>query len=230
MNAHGSRFRLTAIAIAAGCLAALSAQAAEPPFPASGESPARLTPAQSAQPAASSAYNEKFRQLRATCEKDVPLGKANGDICVDAAMLLMGDPALGSDLPDDFREMKEDQRIKIALRLLERGVDSSNLARARAYDFYNKIGFLGLSPYSDPYRAKELMDMMDKSGYPGGVLRKIRANTSILSITSPEADKRENCATAKKLLAEGKLDADSLKIAQDVVATGICLGYEPPKQ
>ena len=132
------------------------------------------------------------------CETEVPSGKANGDICVEAAMLLVSDPQLGGDVPDEFREMKEDQRVKIALRLLERGVDSSNLARARAYDWYNKIGFLGMSPYADAYRAKELMDMMVKSGYPGGVLRKIRTNTSIFFNSPRRTRIRRTVAASQK--------------------------------
>jgi hypothetical protein len=70
--------------------------------------------------------------------------------------------------------------------------------------------------------------MMVKSGYPGGVLRKIRAQTSIIAFTASEAEKREGCATAKKILNEGKLDADSRAIAMEVVGSGICTGYEAP--
>ncbi len=133
------------------------------------------------------------------------------------------------DLPDEFREVKEDQRVKIALRLLERGVDSSNLARARAYDWYNQVSdFSVLARTPTPYRAQELMDMMVKSGYPGGVLRKIRAQTSIIAFGATEAEKREGCATAKKMLTEGKLDADSAAIAKEVVGSGVCTGYETP--
>ena len=200
--------------IAAACFAALSARADTTTYD---TRPATATP--SAQPAGPSASNDSFRKLRAQCETEVPSGKANGDVCVDAAALLVG-----SDLPDEFREMNEEQRVKIALRLLERGVDSSNRARGRAYDWYNKIGFLGIAAYADAYRARELMDMMIKSDYPGATLRKIRSNTSIFSITASEAEKREGCATAKKLLAEGKLDVDSAKIARDVVETGVCTG------
>ena len=87
------------------------------------------TAAYTPQPSGPSAYNESFKLLRTQCEKDVPIGKASGDICAQAAAILVG-----NDLPDEFRETKEDQRIKIALRLLERGVESSNIARARAYD------------------------------------------------------------------------------------------------
>ena len=213
MRARKSLFHPVSMVIAAACLAALSARADTTTYD---TTPVTATPS-----AGPSASNDSFRKLRAQCETEVPSGKANGDVCVDAAALLVG-----SDLPDEFREMNEEQRVKIALRLLERGVDSSNRARGRAYDWYNKIGFLGISAYADAYRARELMDMMIKSNYPGATLRKIRSNTSILSITAPEAEKREGCATAKKLLAEGRLDADSAKIARDVIETGICTGYE----
>ena len=229
MHARKLRVHHIAVVIAAACFAAPGAHAADATFPSSGSesgstwSPAQ--PAQPAQPAAPSVNNEKFRQLRAQCETEVPSGKANGDICAAAAALLLGDPQLG-EIPDEFREINEDQRVKIALRLLERGVDSSNLARARAYDWYNKFGILSLNPYADAYRANELMEMMIKSGYAGGTLRKIRGQTGILSITSSEAEKREGCATAKKLLGDGKLDADSLGIAKDIVGSGVCTGFE----
>ena len=216
MRARKSSFHPVSMVIAAACCAALSARADTTTYDTK-----PVTATSSGPSAGPSASNDSFRKLRAQCETEVPSGKTNGDVCVDAAALLVG-----SDLPDEFREMNEEQRVKIALRLLERGVDSSNLARGRAYDWYNQIGFLGISAYADPYRARELMDMMIKSNYPGATLRKIRSNTSILSITAPEAEKREGCATAKKLLAESRLDADSAKIARDVVETGICTGYE----
>ncbi len=176
------------------------------------------TPAYNPPPAGPSVNNEKYRALRETCDKD---GKAKPEACLDAAAILVG-----SDLPDEFREIKEDQRIKIALRLLEKAVDTSNLARAKAFDYYDRIGFLGMSTYADPYRAKELMDMMNAANYPGGALRKIRSQTTILSFGASEAEKRAACAEAKRMQKELKLDADSAKIAQDVVGSGICQGYE----
>ena len=179
------------------------------------------TAAYTPQPSGPSAYNESFKLLRTQCEKDVPIGKASGDICAQAAAILVG-----NDLPDEFRETREDQRIKIALRLLERGVDSSNIARGRAYDYYNRIGFLGMSTYADPYRAKELMDMMVESGYTGGTLRRIRSQTTILSFGATEAEKREACAQAKKILAAGNLDADSASLAKEIVGSGVCTGYD----
>lgn len=178
------------------------------------------TPVYSPAPAGPSVNNEKYRALKETCDKD---GKGSPEACLDAAALLVG-----GDLPDEFRETKEDQRIKIALRLLEKAVDSSNLARGRAFDYYDKVGFLGMSTYADPYRAKELMDMMNKSDYPGASLRKIRSQTTILSFGASEAEKRAACAEAKRMLKEIKLDADSAKIARDVVGSGVCTGYDAP--
>ena len=129
MHASKSSFHPVSMVIAAACFAALSARADTTTYD---TKPATATP--SAQSAGPSPRNDAFRKLRAQCETEVPSGKANGDVCVDAAALLVG-----SDLPDEFREMNEEQRVKIALRLLERGVDSSNRARGRAYDWYNKI-------------------------------------------------------------------------------------------
>jgi hypothetical protein len=185
------------------------------------ESRPASTAAVTAPPVGPSLNNEAFKQLRMQCEKEVPMGKASGDVCVEAAAILVA-----ADLPDEFREANEEQRIKIALRLLERGVDSSNLARARAYDYYNRVGFLGISAYADSYRAKELMVMMTESGYTGATLRKIRSQTQILSFGATEAEKRAGCNEAKKVLASGKLDADSKSIAQDVVGSGVCTGYD----
>ncbi len=214
---------VAAVAAAAGLASFNSlAQGAFPSEPGMSSSPNQ--PAYTPQPTAPSKNAEAFKALREKCETEVPSGKVSGDVCVEASALLFS-----SDIPDQFRDMSEDQRVRIALRLLERGVDNSNLARARAYDYYNKVGFLGLSAYADPYRATELMDMMLKSGYPGGTLRKIRSTTSIIGITSfssTETDRREACANAKKMLNEGKLDADSAAIARDVGTSSICAGYE----
>ena len=207
------------LAIAVACMGAAGAWAAESAFPEapgarSGQSSQAEQPARTMSPSAS---NELYRKLKTQCETDVACGKASADVCVEAAGLLVG-----NDLPDEFRESKEDQRIKIALRLLERGVDSSNVARGRAYDWYNRVGFLGLSAYADPYRAAELMEMMTKSSYPGGYLRKARSSVSILSLTTSDAEKKEYCAGARKLIAAGKLDEDSVKIAKEVLTATSC--------
>src|SRR6185369_13781763 len=98
--------------------------------------------------------------------------------------------------------------------------------RARAFDYYDRIGFLGLSVYSDSYRARELMDMMVQSGYSGATLRKIRSQTTILSFGATETEKRAGCAEAKKFLATGKLDVDSTGIARDIVGSAVCTGYD----
>lgn len=171
--------------------------------------------------------NEIFKTLKAQCDTEVPLRKASGDICANAAAIL-----LGEDPPDEFRDMNEGQKVKIALRLLEKGVDSSDLAKGRAYDWYNKTEFFGFGSYggySDPYRAKELMDMMTRKAYPGGALRKARASLSILALTATEAEKTESCAVAKRLLAGGKLDIDSTKIANEVLDSGHCKSLAPAK-
>ena len=173
------------------------------------------------QPTGPSVNNEAYKKLRAQCDSEVPAGKASGEICVEAAAILVS-----NDLPDEFREFKEDQRIKIALRLLERGVDSSDVARAPPFDLYNQIGFLGVNSYSDPYRAQELMDMMVKNAYAGGSLRKIRSHTTLLSFNTPEAEKRAGCTSAKTQLAAGKLDAESAVIAREIVGSVICTNYD----
>ncbi|MCX7141797.1 MAG: hypothetical protein NT123_12080 [Proteobacteria bacterium] len=132
---------------------------------------------------------------------------------------------LATETPDEYREMSETQRIKIALRLLEKGVDSSNIAAGRAYDIYGKSDFLlGLSTgsYADPYRANELMEMMTKRSYPGAALRKARATVSFFSMTVGEPEKRQSCALAKQLKAGGTLDADSVKIADQVLESNYC--------
>ena len=167
-----------------------------------------------------SANNEIFKALRSQCETEVACGKGSGDICAQAAAILLGD-----DPPDEFRDMNQAQNVKIALRLLERGVDSSNLAMGRAYYLYSKVELFGLfGGYSDPYRANELMAMMIKKSYPGGALRKARAAVAFFALTVAEAEKKEGCATAKKLAAEGKLDSDSAKIAEEVLDSGYCKG------
>lgn len=213
-------FRLFLAMTAAACCASLAAHADTVDYD---RQP--ITNVPRPQPTGPSVNNDSFRKLRAQCETEVPAGKASGDICAEAAALLTS-----NDIPDEYRDFSEELRVKFALRLLERGVDSSNLARARAYDWYNRTGFLGIAAYADSNRARELMDMMVKSGYPGGILRKIRGSTSVLALTATEADRREGCATAKKLLGEGKLDADNAKMAKDIVESGTCTGFEPVKQ
>lgn len=167
-----------------------------------------------------SANNDIFKTLRARCETDVACGKASGDVCAEAGAILTG-----IDPPDDIRGLPETQRIRVALRLFEKGVDSSNLAAARAYDLYAKSDlFLGVTTagYSDSYRANELMDLMTKRSYSGAALRKAKSIVSFLALTVSEADKKQGCALAEKLKAEGKLDVDSVKIANDILNTAIC--------
>ena len=213
--------RLFLIALAAVCFPPLLAYAdAETSSPPGGGPTVAPGAVPATAPTAPSRNNELFKTLRSQCETEVACGKGNGDICADAAAIL-----LGPDLPDEFRDMSESQRTKIALRLLEKGVDSSNVATVRAYDLYNKtdlFGFGNFGGFSDPYRAKELMNMMIKKSYPGGVLRKARTAVSLFSLTVTEAEKAESCAVAKRFLARGKLDGDSTKIANEVTESGNC--------
>ena len=177
-------------------------------------------PGFAAQPSKPSANNEIFKTLKAQCETDVACGKASGDVCADAGAIL-----IGNDPPDDLRERPETQRIKIALRLFEKGVDSSNLAASRAYDLYARTDLLLgalTGGYSDSYRANELMELMFKRSYPGATLRKARSTVSIFSVTVSEADKKQACTLATQLKAEGKLDVDSTRIANEVLDATVC--------
>jgi hypothetical protein len=166
-----------------------------------------------------SANNDAYTLLKTRCETEVNSGKSSGDVCAEAAAIL-----LGSDPPDHLRELASVTKSKIALRLLERGVDTSNLAAARAYDMYNKtdIGGFLTGSVADSYRAAELMDLMVKRNYVGAELRKARAAVSLFSIGTTEAEKRQHCDTTRKLIAGGKLDADSKLVANDVLDSTVC--------
>ena len=166
-----------------------------------------------------SANNEVYATLKTRCETEVASGKSSGDVCAEAAAVL-----LGNDPPDSLRELASVTRSKIALRLLERGVDTSNLAAARAFDLYNKTdlgGFL-TGGVADAYRANELMALMVKRDYVGATLRKSRSAVSLFSFSTPETEKRQHCESAKQALAGGKLDADSKIVAADILDTTIC--------
>lgn len=166
-----------------------------------------------------SANNDVYTALKTRCETEVASGKASGDVCAEAAAVL-----LGNDPPDHLRELAAVTKSKIALRLLERGVDSSNLAAARAYDMYNKTdvgGFL-TGGVADSYRAAELMDIMTKRNYPGAELRKARSSVSLFAFGTAETEKRQHCDFAKKMIASGKLDADSKSVAEDILDSTIC--------
>jgi hypothetical protein len=166
-----------------------------------------------------SANSEIFVSLKNRCETEAACGKASGDVCAEAAAVL-----LGNDPPDNFRDMGSVQKTKIAIRLLERGVDSSNLAAARAYDLYAKpdvVGFL-TGGVADSYRAAELLELMTKRNYAGATLRKARSSVSLFSIMTPESEKRQQCDLAKQMLGGGKLDADSKVIANDILDSTIC--------
>jgi len=169
---------------------------------------------------APSKNNEAFKALRTKCETEAVCGKVSGDVCAEAAALL-----LSTEPPDEFHDMNDTQKVKIALRLLEKGVDTSNIAAGRAYDWYSKTEFFGISNlggYTDGYRANELMELMIKRGYPGGPLRKGRATLGIFSFSSNDSDKTQACNMAKQYLAEKKLDEDSTAIAKDMLDTGFC--------
>ena len=228
MRTRRAHFRLFLLALALTGLPPSIAYCDEPPStygqPAS--------PAVSGQPAARavpSQNNEIFKTLRSKCETDAPCGKANGDVCAEAAAIL-----LGSDRPDEFHDMNEIQRIRIALRLLEKGVDSSNIAASRAYDLYAKIEVLfglGSGAYADPYRANELMEMMTRKSYPGAALRKAGSAVSFFSMAASESERKQACDLATQLKAGGKLDADSVAVADQVLDSSFCknLYQVPPK-
>lgn len=217
MYKHQTRFRSLLCALA---LAALS------PAPVHAADEAANPPAAAAVP---NPANDAFKALRAQCDSSAACTKAGGDICAEAAALL-----LGAAPPDDYRDISESQRIKIALRLLEKGVDSSDIAAGRAYDLYAKTDFMfGLSTgsYADPFRANELLEMMSRRAYPGAALRKARAAVAFFSMTVGDAEKRQGCALAAQLKSGGKLDADSVTVADQVLASNYCqsLNQTAPK-
>lgn len=174
------------------------------------------------------ATDEKFKALRAKCENEVGCGKGNGDVCAEAAALVLQE----NDFPVAFTDISSVLRTRIALRLLERGVDTSNLAAARAFDIYDKSDLLGIrnAAMPDEYRARELEELLTKRGYPGMALRKARAAVSILALTATAVEKTQACELAKKLKAGGKLDADSVSVANQVLTSSYCEGLEPPTE
>ena len=117
--------------------------------------------------------------------------------------------------------------MKIAIRLLEKGANNSNLAPARAYDIYSSFRLIG--GFSDPYRANELMEMMTASGYPGGALRKARGAVATFSFTATPETRAAGCSLARNLLARGGLDADSQRLAKKIAEAGACTPSEPEK-
>jgi hypothetical protein len=222
MHKRTARFRFFAFALGLTGLSPSVAYCDEPP-PNYGQPAQQSAPAK---PAAPSPNNEIFKVLKAKCETDVSCGRASGDVCAEAAAILVG-----NDRPDEFREMNEVQRIKIALRLLEKGVDSSNLAASRAYDYYAKFDLLfglGSGAYADSYRANELMEMMVRKSYPGATLRKARSTVSIFSVTVGDPQKIQACALAAQMKAGGKLDADSLAVADEVISSNFCKTLNAP--
>jgi hypothetical protein len=162
--------------------------------------------------------NELFAKLKAQCNAS-GCDQGSGDVCADAAALITGE-----NMPDALREMSKDQQRKIAIRLLERGAVSSNRARAMAYDLYIEGGFLGSFSNSsaDPVRAEELLELMVKSGFVGGVLRQIRDGLVVFS-SGDGTDKNVNlCKKGRAILAKGGLDEDSLRVANEIDNAFLC--------
>ena len=88
MDVQIKSFRLMLVAMAAiGCVATTARADTT-----DDRQPISVAPQQ---PTAPSVNNEAFAKMRAQCEKDVPMGKANGDICAEAAALLVG-----NDIPE----------------------------------------------------------------------------------------------------------------------------------
>ena len=174
------------------------------------------------------ANDEKFKALRARCETEVGCGKASGDVCAEAAALVL----LENDFPVMLMDIPNVLRTRIALRLLERGVDSSNLAAAKAFDIYDKSDLMGMrnAAMPDAFRARELEELLTKRGYPGMALRKARSAVSVLAVTATAVEKTQACELAKTLKAGGKLDADSVSIADQVLTSSYCEGLAPPAE
>ena len=193
-----SRIAKLASLLALLCLVPVAGQAQE-----STNSPAAQTAANT--PAGAS--DEAFAKLRAQCEA-VPCSKDSGDVCVAAAEML-----LVEEVPNAYHDMDKAQRVKVALRLLELGVHNSNLARAKAYDLYAEQGFFAYISNSnrDPHRGNELLDMMVKSGYPGGLVRKLQQSLSFFG-----DDKGKLCNEALAMRSRKDIDADSMKILNGV--------------
>lgn len=172
-------------------------------------------------PRAAAGSDEAYKKLRAQCERN-SCAPSGGESCVEAAAMLLSDTP-----PDEFWQVDQGQRLKIAVRLLEKGTNSSNLARARAYDIYSSFSLIG--GFSDSYRANELMEMMTASGYPGAALRKARSAVAMFSMSATPEQKVAGCNLAKNLLARGGLDSDSQRLAKEILEAGACTPSEPGK-
>jgi len=51
----------------------------------------------------------------------------------------------------------------------------------------------------------------------------------MLAATSADDEKGRSCALAKSLQAKGQLDADSKRLAQEILETSTCKSLEPVK-
>ena len=163
---------------------------------------------------------ETIKALKARCENPVSCTKADGDACAEAAAMILDKEPVG-----EYYDMPSSQRTKIAIRLLERGVDTSDLAAGRAFDLYDQIGFFS-GGVGDAYRANELMQIMTKRNYVGATLRTARKGVSLLAFNTPDNEKRDHCVLAKRLLTSGKLDLDSKAVANEILEGTVCKNIE----
>jgi hypothetical protein len=163
---------------------------------------------------------EAFNVLRTQCERDVPVGKAHGNVCARVASIVLGEEA-----PEKFRELSSQLKSKAAVRFLEIGLVSSDIAAGRVYDIYSRgdvLGFGLLGGNADSFRAEEVMEIMLKRGYAGATLRQALSKVSFFNIQTTDVEKRQSCATAKQLTAAGKLDQDSKLFADAILESGFC--------
>jgi hypothetical protein len=164
-----------------------------------------------------------FVKLRVQCEAVGCNPPGNGDVCVDAvAILMLEEPAS----PEFFRDMNKTGKKLLIMRLLEKGVPTSNRARAMAYDMYMESAALGsfVNPVSDPYRASELGEMMAASGFVGGKLRQIRDSIKVFGSRESNA---VFCKQGRAILAKGGLDETSLRIANEIDSSSACDKQNP---
>jgi len=66
------------------------------------------------------------------------------------------------------------------------------------------------------------MTMMTASAYPGAALRKARNALSMFSVGATQEERAGACVLARNLLAGGRMDADSLKIAKEILDSNTC--------
>lgn len=174
------------------------------------------TPAAKPGPRAQGAGNEAFRKLRAQCEAE-SCSPRGGEACAEAAAMVMSETP-----PDEFFDVSGTLRTKLAIRLLEKGTVSSNLARSRAYDIYSAFGIGAIVGHADSYRANELLRMMRADNYVGLQLREARTKTGVFHMGASDEEKARSCNLARTLSARGGLDADSARLAREILSTETC--------